>query len=369
MPSFNVECHDKFLLYFEFKHFWLQEFSQDPALALATVPSTSAWNESALTTCLLTLRDYLRGPGREHETIGVLDFLVANWDVFCATTPFYSSVWLLDILRLLSKTHSLEAHKAHATISHGIMTLMARLCAFPLAYQFKVLSMILRIWRLCENAIHHPVLPIMERLLGHPACQKMLIEVVADKPVDRSPQETVGLVVLDVAPSVRIFAMRLCVFLAEFLGQYPESAVPLVRPMWMAIPWSPWQYSLAVVSLFNEHEGLIFKGLLRLLSLELTTPALIAPISGVFCSCRLYEDLLLRCDWDANYFRRGLAENNLRMTAYLYRLYSAVGDGLLFEQQVIQDGLEFHVELLDMIHTVPHCVPLVKCLQRALRRD
>lgn len=189
--------------------------------------------------------------------------------------------------------------------------------------------------------------------------------------MERSLRESLGLVALSTGPSAGVFIMRLFIFFAEFLAHCPESS-QLLEPFHALVRWEPWQYSLALVALFNEHEGLIYKGLLGLLSLELDAPELISPYSRAFCSCRVYEDLLLRCDWDASYFDRGLEENNIRMLTYLHRLYTAVSEGLLFEQDLVNDESSaskqrFHRDLLARIRTLPHCTPLVESLQAALQ--
>lgn len=93
----------------------------------------------------------------------------------------------------------------------------------------------------------------------------------------------------------------------------------------------PWKWPWTLISLFNEHEGLLFKMLLMFLRLEgetggearLASP-LVQAILGTVHPAQLYVDLLERCgEYDVASFHSSIrAANPQTVARYLYRLYS-----------------------------------------------
>lgn len=319
------ECEDKF----ELHRFWKSLGGQLFPIIPVVVTDSKA-SPAALCSFLLALQHLLQSirdspielPSNSPEIL-----------TLACRLPPYGMVWLLDCERLLRER---VAHY-QSQISLYISTILA--LQIPPAYRYKITSAILRIAAIEDFSILKPVLA---RILSETSVARLLVSYVSELPQSRSVRDSLGLVVLSEEPFIRIFLMRALIYLTDCLFINPELFLDLsVDPKFAC--WQPWQVSIGLLALFNDHEGLIVKILIKVLDLELKWPFLFADYPQVFSSNQLYCDLLYRSDMNVDYFINA-TQSNTRLLSYLYRLYSSNVQGLLFSGGLLKDQklLEFH---------------------------
>lgn len=263
------------------------------------------------------------------STLSPLDLLNLGLQI-----PDHGLVWLLDCVRLLKKRLLSSAYATAAGL--GLQRLSER-PAGSLAYQYKIAAGILRL----ATVDDFPLLqPLIARLLAKPVTQRLLSSYVAETAQPRSVRDSLGLVVLSEAPFARIYLMRLFIYLVDCLLAKPDLwervSESLESLLLRTVNWQSWQLSIGILALFNDHEGLIAKALLRVLTLELTWPFMLVEHYALFCSNQLYCDFLHHRSGTSvtSYLVHGI-HNSPRLLSYLYRLYDANLQGLLFSPHLL----------------------------------
>lgn len=357
-----LKCQDKFILYQYWRSFWiLSGGGEGPygegLLNFLKSAKISKWSSDAQAALLLSMRTQLvKGESSPNQIATIHDCIRDSFMVFASLPPAYAVCWLLDCLRNLVK-RDLESGKDFP-IDYD--ALLRRLDEFPLAYQFKVMNGILRVAKLSISTIEFFHSKLLELIQAN-VCQQLLMDLVSTSPVQVKVIDSLGIAVYGDRPFAKIFIMRLFIFVLNVIIKEKvqvEFFYSLFKVV-VAIPWERWEWTLALMALFNEHEGLLSKMLLLVVTLEDECPDLFLQEHYYFCSLNLYVDLLFRTDYNVDYFERALLEN-LRFIEYLLKLYGLASEGLLFNMEVLYDLQidKFHRELLEMMEKLPHLLPL-----------
>jgi hypothetical protein len=349
-------CADKFLLYQYWKSFWKDDENVDilKCSPEEVLKDLSKWTEEAQHSFLLTFQNYLMG--KRHELIFPQSF--ASIILPFVSSPgllHYAVCWLLNCLRWLRR-------RGVKPITFDCTEIIIRIPKFPFAYQYKVMGLLMRL----GSEQSHIIISTAKTLLSDPLCQRVLSDLVSEQPIPFRKRDTLGLVVLSDRPNVQIFLMRLVIFALEITLDEVDP-IEFVNLLTL-VPWEPWQYSVALLALFNDHEGLIYKFLLLFLKVEGRLSWLVSPLQEHICSAILYRDMIYRANYDANIVKRSILEN-VRALEYYYKVYEMATDGLLFNSKVFFDPeiVQFHDELLLLLKVDPSLVPISRYLEKLAR--
>lgn len=291
----------------------------------------------------------------------------------------HAIVWTVECIRVLDKVTVVDEQFHHHHEKIIILTsalhdiIEERLVRWSPVYQLKVLAALLRLKvrasislmkrllfdddtteeeRVSGGLHHHHCSQLPSSLSARSLVWETLRWLASEHPVPFDQSASLGLVALSPWPSARIFLMRAVLWAGsqvggeeeeeeETKGKGGEGSLPLLSYyISMAEMVEPWKWSWVLISLFNEHEGLLFKMLLMFLDLEervtgetgsspsLSSPAsssssLLQAIMMAINSAQLYVDLLERCggyDVDALLSSMRAADPQI-VASYLYRLY------------------------------------------------
>lgn len=285
-----------------------------------------------------------------HATYEWLSLLLSRDDQL----PAYALILLLDSVRLLKKRLVLDG----ALFRDFVTKTVGR--EYPFIHQLKILSGILRIIDDDPRVEDDPILRHIEHILEHFSVQRFLSELVSPREIERRREDGLGLVSLSPKPSIRIFLMRLAIHVLKQCQDQKVSEETMLN-LWQKIPWAPWQFTLGLMALFNDHEGLIYKMLLSVLILEEHHSEVFIEAHPHFCSLLLYRDFSYRSDYSVDYLINSLGGDvgNL-VIEYLYRLWKLAAEGLLYCPETLElpEMVKLHRELLPRLAKYNHLRPL-----------
>jgi len=271
-------------------------------------------------------------------------FLLA---MITSTGAWYLNLWIMDCTRLghkvgiMDRDQCLELFQSLANIvDWDSLEVIPRL---------KVVASLLRLGTHLQARITPAVLFQAMDLFTTPEVQRVVNQYASNSTSKerhtRDRRCSLGLVALDPCPFAVHFLMRLFIYASS---QGDELLTSLLSDKCLSTSDCP---SLFIHGLFSQHEGLLYKFLI--LSLSNAYRLTVDPTL-------LYEDLLWKCDYEAEAIVAALesADHGMRMLLYFKRLYQT--------HQI--KSTDFHRnQLLPALRTRPHLKVIVKYLELQLQ--
>lgn len=337
-----------------FYQLWMNLLSTKLLSMELTGYDISGWSDCCRSTFLLCFRVALRR-GQTDENVAFASILIyENIDNFLAL-PAHSIVWLLDICRKL-ETLGIAIQDA---IKHKVVTVVkCRYTSFSTEYQFKIIAALLRLSPPLEL-----VSDTLMKLLRDRHCQGILRDIISEDIIKQTPQQSFALLALDPRPQVLLFLWRLTIYLLEASLQSGVLPMEFIQ----SVPWECWQWSLGLIALFNEHDGLLYKALTRITRIESEYPIILDQYHEQFSSMHLYKDVLYRIDHDPILLEQSIIANP-HCLSYVYTFHRLLVEGLLFNQVEYygdQKAVMFHSRLCEQLIKYDHLGPLQMMLKRA----
>jgi hypothetical protein len=236
----------------------------------------------------------------------ILEEIITKFDY----KPFII-VWILNCIYYAGKRNILCDLAKHELF----IEMCINRSEFEPSYKFKIGAAICRLKHTSPR-----INAFIQELADSNESRVLLSSMVSEDEVVSGRADSLGLVAKSVIPFVRIFLMRYALMTMSF-----------------DVLFERWQASIGLISLFNIHEGLLYKMLLGTLRIGDDCALLNPP--------QLYRDLLYRINYDVKYLI-GSSDQIPNVLVYLYRFHKRY---LISDWVKSGEEYEFYVELLEYL--------------------